>query len=59
VKIIQSFLKNYKAGFNFKESYMRLLPEFEDNIIEFMENRVKIAWYLRKFYMGVVLKVKF
>ena len=36
-----------------------MLPEYEKDIYEFMDNRIKIAWYLRKFYMGIVLKVKF
>lgn len=32
-------------------------PVFDKDESEFIENRLKISWYLRKLYLGVYLEI--
>ena len=36
---------------------MQRHPKFDINEEDFMQNRLKIIWYLRKLYLGVYLKI--
>ena len=50
-------LSKMRAGFDFKECYMHRHPKYDSNDEEFVENRIKIMWYLRKLYLGVYLQI--
>ena len=50
-------LSRMRAGFEFRECYMQRHPKYDRNDDEFVENRIKLLWYLRKLYLGVYLQI--
>ena len=50
-------LAKMRAGFSFRKCYMFQHPRYDKTMEEFIKNRVKISWYLRKLYLGVYLEI--